>query len=87
LKNPWKNIKKELPTENIPCEYVIEVHCKGWFTSTTKDVTFTADERLTPEAHIVKWRHWKNAEKYEIARKCMENERYKKLEEGKCNDC
>lgn len=81
--NSWKRIKKELPDEKCPCEYVIEIHCKGWFTSTTDDVTFTADERLVPEAHIVKWRRWKDAEKYEIAKKKMEQIRKKKLEEVK----
>lgn len=76
--NDWIDIAKFHPENDLPCEYVIEITCKGWFRPNEEEPTnfddfarFAADERHLPVAKIVKWRRWETGEPWEKGQKLV----------------
>lgn len=65
MTNDWKDIEKEQPDYNAPCEYVIEVRCCGWYKPDNGRHTFAADDRQAPIAHVSKWKPWEKGEEWE----------------------
>lgn len=66
------DFKKVKPDQRQPCEYIIEVRCKGWYKPDDSSQIFIADSSEKPEAEIVKWRNWSDGKEYNLANRADE---------------
>jgi len=81
LKNNWTDIGLIQPEHDSPCEYIIEVKCRGWFRPDGVEPRFAADERVPPETRMSVWRHWDEGEPWPEGQKLVREFRQKKAEE------
>ena len=81
----WINLDVYQPENDLPCEYIIEVKCRGWFRPTEAEIRFAADERTPPTTQITKWRLWKDGEPWLEGQKLVREHRNNLEKNNECN--
>lgn len=66
----WESIYNPPPIDE-PCEYIIEVRCKGWYKPIDDEPTFAVDDRSPPQAKLTRWRYWPKGESWEEGRELV----------------
>lgn len=54
----WTDIDTTAPENDAPCEYIIQVTCRGWYKPEEGRHGFTPDNNEPPMAKVVSWRPW-----------------------------
>lgn len=84
--NDWYDIDAFPPALDQPCEYRIEVKCKGWYKGAPDEHRFAPDDRETPVARVVSWRPWKDGQTWEEGFKAVREFREKAYKEAANRD-
>lgn len=76
----WQDIGLVQPENDLPCEYTIEVTCRGWFRPHEEEPRFAADERVPPKAKLAKWKRWEDGESWPEGQRLVREHREKLAE-------
>jgi len=85
MSEEWKNILEESPDKDLPCEYKIEVRCRGWYRPNGEEHRFASDERHPPTAFLTGWKHWEEGEPWEEGMLLVREHRLQKEKEAQEN--